>query len=78
MLEQALLHITLTGLCLVETQHAEWAAYAHCDMFTHFLYFLMHHLAPEMGHKPLPAARQRFVDRFCAMSGLEGAHPVRE
>lgn len=41
-------------------------------------HFLHNRLAPEMGHKPLPAARQRFVDRFCAMTGLEGAHPARE
>ncbi len=27
-------------------------------------HFLMHRLAPELGHKPLPDARQRFVDRF--------------
>ncbi len=27
-------------------------------------HFLMHHVAPELGHKPLPDARARFVDRF--------------
>lgn len=27
-------------------------------------YFLMNRLAPELGHKPLPEARQRFVDIF--------------
>ncbi|SLN58570.1 DNA repair protein RecO [Roseovarius litorisediminis] len=27
-------------------------------------YFLRNRLAPELGHKPLPEARQRFVDRF--------------
>ena len=27
-------------------------------------YFLMNRLAPELGHKPLPDARQRFVDIF--------------
>ncbi|WP_319824921.1 DNA repair protein RecO [Thalassovita sp.] len=31
-------------------------------------YFLMHRLAPELGHKPLPEARQRFVDRFLVRS----------
>lgn len=29
-------------------------------------YFLQNRLAPELGHKPLPDARQRFVDRFTA------------
>ncbi|HMB14338.1 MAG TPA: DNA repair protein RecO [Roseovarius sp.] len=32
-------------------------------------YFLMHHLAPQMGNKPLPDARARFVARFAAQSG---------
>ncbi|MDT8327626.1 MAG: DNA repair protein RecO [Roseovarius sp.] len=27
-------------------------------------YFLRNHLAPELGNKPLPDARQRFIDRF--------------
>lgn len=27
-------------------------------------YFLEHRLAPELGHKPLPEARSRFVDQF--------------
>ena len=27
-------------------------------------HFLQNHLAPELGNKPLPEARQRFVDRF--------------
>ncbi|MGH1354582.1 MAG: DNA repair protein RecO [Thalassovita sp.] len=27
-------------------------------------HFLQHHLAPTLGNKPLPEARQRFVDRF--------------
>ena len=34
-------------------------------------HFLQNHLAPELGTKPLPAARQRFVDRFRAR--LNGA-----
>lgn len=29
-------------------------------------HFLHNRLAPELGHKPLPEARQRFVDRFMA------------
>ena len=29
-------------------------------------YFLQHRLAPELGHKPLPEARARFVQRFLA------------
>ena len=32
-------------------------------------HFLRQHLAPELGNKPLPEARQRFVDRF--LRGLE-------
>lgn len=32
-------------------------------------YFLGHRVATELGHKPLPEARQRFVDRFVA--GIE-------
>lgn len=34
-------------------------------------HFLQSHLAPELGHKPIPAARQRFVDRFCRVAGLD-------
>ncbi len=33
-------------------------------------HFLRNKLAPELGHKPLPDARQRFVDRFTAQAGL--------
>jgi len=32
-------------------------------------HFLRHKLAPELGNKPLPDARQRFVDRFNAKAG---------
>ena len=32
-------------------------------------HFLRHRLAHELGHKPLPDARQRFVDRFIARAG---------
>lgn len=32
-------------------------------------YFLRHQLAAELGNKPLPEARQRFVDRFCKLAG---------
>jgi DNA repair protein RecO (recombination protein O) len=32
-------------------------------------HFLMHHLAPQMGNKPLPDARARFVARFAAQTG---------
>ncbi len=34
-------------------------------------HFLRHRLAPELAHKPLPEARQRFVDRF--LKSLAGA-----
>lgn len=32
-------------------------------------YFLHHRLAPDLGHTPLPDARQRFVERFAARAG---------
>ena len=32
-------------------------------------YFLRHQFAPELGNKPLPEARQRFVDRFRKSAG---------
>lgn len=35
-------------------------------------HFLRGHLAPELGHKPLPEARRRFVDRFEAQIGPKG------
>ena len=34
-------------------------------------YFLNTHLAPELGDKPLPAARARFVERFAQRAGTE-------
>lgn len=33
-------------------------------------HFLTHHVAPQLGHKPIPDARQRFVDRFASRIGL--------
>lgn len=35
-------------------------------------HFLKNHLAPALGNTPLPAARQRFVDRFAARIGTAG------
>lgn len=35
-------------------------------------HFLHHHLAPELGHAPLPDARARFVERFAARAEQEG------
>ena len=34
-------------------------------------HFLMNRVAPELGHKPLPAARTRFVDRFAARAAQD-------
>ena len=35
-------------------------------------HFLRNHLATELVHKPLPAARQRFIDRFSARIASDG------
>jgi len=35
-------------------------------------YFLRNRLAPELGNKPLPETRQRFVDRFAARVSVNG------
>ena len=36
-------------------------------------HFLSHHLAPSLGAKPLPAARQRLIDTLARRAGQEGA-----
>lgn len=36
-------------------------------------YFLHHRLAPELGHAPLPAARERFVARFAQRAASQDA-----
>jgi len=35
-------------------------------------HFLNNHLAPELGHSPLPGARARFVDRFATRQANQG------
>ena len=54
--------------CLLGQGHAPDAEIAEGLKTTG--YFLRAHLAAELGQKPLPEARQRFVDRFVASAGV--------